>query len=466
MRKLSFRLTLLLGFLLVSLLLGAAAARALLVLEQFADQSRAGAAQAVQMTSDIQLLAERSVDLERSARQYLVLRDTALLERFAGIHAGARQVVERIQSVHVAPIEDAANGWRQAADDAAQGLAQLDGDAALGALARLGVHNAGLADAGRQWIDAQGANLLQALERNRHLLTLQVVVAISAALLIALAIAWWLVRPVSALEAAIGRLGVGHFEQAVVIRGPEDLQRLGERLDWLRQRLAELEADRVRVLRHVSHELKTPLAALREGIALLQDEVVGPLTANQQEVARILEQNARGLQRQIEDLLNYHATVFDAGHLRPTRVALRDLLMAVVEEQRLQAQSRRLHVTIEADRAQATLDADKLHVALGNLLSNAIIFSPEGGEIRLAAHAADGRVTIDCIDAGPGVAVADTERIFEPFVQGRQRPEWAPPGSGVGLSIVRELVAAQRGRVFLVPSSGGAHFRMELPDED
>ncbi len=69
MRKLSFRLTLLLGFLLVSLLLGAAAARALLVLEQFADQSRAGAAQAVQMTSDIQLLAERSVDLERSARQ-------------------------------------------------------------------------------------------------------------------------------------------------------------------------------------------------------------------------------------------------------------------------------------------------------------------------------------------------------------------------------------------------------------
>jgi two-component system sensor histidine kinase GlrK len=137
----------------------------------------------------------------------------------------------------------------------------------------------------------------------------------------------------------------------------------------------------------------------------------------------------------------------------------------VADTQRLQLQARALRVSISARRRQACLDPDKLSVALGNLLSNAIIFSVDGGEIRLLAAVVDELLVIDCIDAGPGVAEADAERIFEPFVQGRQRPESAPPGSGVGLSIVRELVAAQGGRVFLVKSERGAHFRMELTYE-
>lgn len=465
MPRLSFRLTLLLGFLLVALLLAVAALRGLLALEDFADESRAGAALAVQVTADIQLLAERSVDLERSARQYLVLRDAALRERFVAIHDETLPTLLRLHGVGVPEISQAAAAWEQGAGEAAAALRADGGEAALAALARLGPANAALADAGRQWIDRHNATLLQSLEASRTSLLAQVLGAIAAALLLGAAIGWWLLRPVSRLEAAIEQLGGGRFDTPIAIHGPVDLERLGRRLDWLRLRLAELEADRVRVLRHVSHELKTPLAALREGVALLQDQVVGPLTADQREVAGILEHNARALQRQIEDLLNYHATVFDAGRLQRRRVALRGLLDECVEAQRLQLQARGLRVTVDGGRQPALLDPDKLRVALGNLLSNAIAFSPDGGEIRLSARIADGVLMIDCVDAGPGVAPEDAERIFEPFVQGSRRPATAAAGSGVGLSIVRELVAAQGGRIYLVPEARGAHFRMELPHE-
>jgi two-component system sensor histidine kinase GlrK len=465
MRRLSFRLTLLLGFLLVALLLGAAALRGLLVLERFAAQSRNSAAMAVQVTADIHQLAERSIDMERSARQFLVLRDPALRERFATILGEAWPLLERLPQAEAPEIAAAASGWRTAAEAATSALQAGKGDATLAALAQLGSQNGLLADSGRQWIDGHNARLLRELENNRNILLVQVLSAIAAALAIGAALGWWLVRPVGRLEAAIEQLGASRFDQPIDIRGPVDLQRLGRRLDWLRLRLAELEADRVRVLRHVSHELKTPLAALREGVALLQEEVVGPLTVDQREVAGILEHNTRALQRQIEDLLNYHATVFDAGHLQRRRVVVREVLQAVVEEQRLQLQARSLQVRIDAGRQQVLLDPDKLRVALANLLSNAIVYSPPEKEIRLAATVADGVLAIDCIDAGPGVAEEDRERIFEPFVQGERRPAAGLPGSGVGLSIVRELIAAQGGRVCLVPSSQGAHFRMELPYE-
>lgn len=465
MRHLSFRLTLLIGFLLVATLLGAAALRGLLVLEGFAAQSRGGAALALQVTADIQQLAERSVDLERSARQFLVLGESALRERFQSILGDAGQMLDRLQQVDAAEFSPPLNAWREAADAAAQALQQGREGEVLAALARLAGENARLADSGRQWIDRHNARLLQELERNRVGLLAQVLSAIAAALAIAGAIGWWLVRPVARLEAAIEQLGEGRFASPISIRGPADLQRLGQRLDWLRLRLAELEADRARVLRHVSHELKTPLAALREGVALLQEQLLGPLTADQREVAGILEHNTRALQRQIEDLLAYHAAVFDAGCVQRRAVALRDLLQSAVDAQRLQWQARELRVSIDCGRLQAQLDPDKLQVALGNLLSNAIAYSPVGGEIRLAAAIAGDTLHIDCIDQGPGVSAADAERIFEPFFQGSRRPAANQAGSGVGLSIVRELVAAQGGRVFLVAAASGAHFSMELPHE-
>ena len=118
--------------------------------------------------------------------------------------------------------------------------------------------------------------------------------------------------------------------------------------------------------------------------------------------------------------------------------------------------------------AQAKVDGEKLQVVLDNLLSNAIDFSPDGGLIQLHATLAGNTLTIACIDQGPGIAAEDAQRIFEPFVQGGRAPPTPRQGSGVGLSIVRELMGAMGGRVQLVANAqqGGANFTIELPCDE
>lgn len=272
-----------------------------------------------------------------------------------------------------------------------------------------------------------------------------------------------LARPFQRLEGAIEALGENRAEGPIDIRGPTDVRSVGQRLEWLRQRLAELEADKARALRHVSHELKTPLAALREGVALLQDGVTGELTEGQREVAGILQQNTLALQRQIEALLGLNAAAFEAQRLRRRPTELLPLLQQLADAQRLQRQAQGITVRIEGEPVVVQADADRLGTAFANVLSNAIRFSPPGGTVgvRVAREAASVRIEIS--DQGPGIAEADLAHVFDPFYRGQRQPRGAVPGTGVGLSIVREYVLAHGGQVGLSSDAGGTVLRIELP---
>jgi len=217
------------------------------------------------------------------------------------------------------------------------------------------------------------------------------------------------------------------------------------------------------VLRHVSHELKTPLASLREGVSLLADGVLGRLTAEQREVSAILEHNTRALQERIEQLLHYNATQFDARRLELRATALLPLVRETVAELQLQTQARNIRIDIDGEAPLVQADAGKLRIALSNLLANAIGFSPAGDRIRIELARDGETVLIDCIDSGPGIATDELERIFEPFFQGSQPDQRSAKGSGLGLAIVREFITAHGGKVFALPAERGAHFRIELP---
>ncbi len=460
----SFRQILFAGFLLIAVVLGAAAVQGLRLLEGFAVESRVGAQTAIGLTTAAQQLAERTVDMERSARQYRVLEAPALKTRFLEQRRDAEKALSAFSRVAPSTLGGVADTWRTAARQAEAALERPGGDAELrDALGRMHALNDRLSVEARRWVSRQNAALLNALETNRLRLAWQVTLAVGVAATLAAMFGWLLARPVKQIERGIEQLGDCRLEQAIEVSGPVDLRQVGQRLDWLRQRLTELEADRVRMLRHVSHELKTPLAALREGVALLTDEVAGPLVPAQREVVDILNDNVHVLQGRIEDLLGFNAAVFDARRLHREDIRLRDLLSRIVESQRLQAQSHNVSIVLDAAPVFVDVDAEKLAVAVGNLLANAISFSPPGSVVTLRATRAGEYVHIDCEDRGPGVAIEDAGRIFDPFFQGRRQPEKARDGSGVGLSIVREYIQAHGGRVSLVSGEGGAHFRIELP---
>ena len=467
MIRISFRQGMLAGFAIIVLLLGGVALRSWMLVETLVEQNRRSSEQAILLTATIQELAERGIDIERSARQYLVLEDPLFRQRFDEHLNQSLALVDRLDSLGAEPLSPLLGGWRMVAAALRGGLDRhLGKDALAPFLTRLMELNDLLKLAGQRWMESQNARLLGELEAHRLQLGGQILLALGGSLLVALAMGWWLVRPLRQLEQAIGLLGANRFDETVRVGGPDDLCQLGRRLDWLRQRLADLEADRERALRHVSHELKTPLTALKEGVALLREEVPGPLGENQREVVDILQHNVKGLQRQIESLLSLNGAAFEAKKLHLASGDPHKVLASAVKRRELHAQSRQVRVIVDAPASgSALIDADKLAVALDNLLSNAIDFSPEGGEVRLVLARHEGVLRFECIDQGPGVAPEDRQRIFEPFIQGKREAPMPRQGSGVGLSIVRELVRAMGGAVAAMPSEKGGHFVVEIPDE-
>src|SRR4029077_19389347 len=131
---------------------------------------------------------------------------------------------------------------------------------------------------------------------------------VGIAIALAIVFATLIARPIRQLDLAIRQMGSADFTHAIKVTGPQDLRYVGQRLEWLRSRLSDLEQQQARFLRHVSHELKTPLTAVREGAELLRDDVGGELTPEQREIVRIVRQNTLSLQKLIEDLLTYHQT--------------------------------------------------------------------------------------------------------------------------------------------------------------
>lgn len=470
--KLSFRQLLLGVFLLIAVLLSAASLHALWTLDRLAAHSRDSGRHALALTEHTQQLAERSVAMSRSARQYLVLDDPAFLKRYAETWRAAQVSLDAVAAALPYTPEALFARWRAAGAQAWELLQtpprprsaarqqELDN-----VLAPLPAVNQQLELEVKQEVERRNGELLAELDQRRAVLKAQVIASILLAALLAGGFGLWLSRPLEQIEQAIDTLGENRYDQPIAVRGPSDLQRVGQQLNWLRQRLAELEADKARFLRHISHELKTPLAALREGVALLEDGVAGALSPDQREIAAILNQNTAALQSQIEALLRYNAAAFDAQHLQLQVVDVNHLLAHAIDSQRLQWQAARLTVVAEGAARPISADADKLVTAIGNLLSNAVRFSPANGLISFRLGELDGKLLLECRDQGPGVAAEDAARIFEPFYQGQRQPPGARRGNGIGLSIVHDYVAAHGGTLKLLPSTQGAHFRIELPYE-
>ncbi len=297
----------------------------------------------------------------------------------------------------------------------------------------------------------------------------QILSMVPAAILMIAGYIYLLMRPIQDLDKAITRLGQGKLAQRIRISGPRDIEQLGRQLDWLRTRLIELEDQKTRFFQHVSHELKTPLTALREGSDLLNDEIIGKLNDEQRQVAAILRQSSITLEKLIQDLLTYSQSLTGRSLERKTAmdisdIALPKLVDEVIEVHKLAMAGKGIVVTRDFRDAIIQGDSTKLRVVIDNLVSNAIKYSPSGSAIRVEVSADSNEATVDVIDAGAGIPAIERERVFEPFFRGTSGA--STKGTGLGLAIASDLADMHGGRITLMPAAPGtlgAHFRVTLP---
>ncbi len=468
----SFSALLLAGFALVTLPLLLGMGYTAYAQQQLAARSGRALALTLQVTRGTRQLAGDLAGLQRAAGQYYVLQDPQLRGGMREAHAALARTLARLRTLPFAPPEQVRLA-RLAREEAAL-YARLDAgpgnglrrfDAFAPRFDALGVDAERLERAGRDLVDQQASALRARARTLRAVLAVQAAIAAALSLLLAGVLSWLLGRPVRQIEHAIGRLGAGDLQPQAPVRGPSDLVLLGEQVDWLRLRLRELDEQKQRFLRHVSHELKTPLASLREGVALLDDEVGGPLSAQQREIIAIMRGNARDLQQRIENLIGYSRAQRGLDPLLSDQVELGALLDAIVRRNDLALRARHLRVLRSGSAPALHGDRGKLDALFENLLVNALRFSPDGGVIRVELATESGALRVRVRDEGPGVAEADRARLFEPFFQGIRQPDRAAPGSGLGLAIAREFARLHGGDIALCDDtvSTGACFEVRLP---
>ncbi len=464
----SFLKLLLLGFVVVSAPLVVALINAALSVQRLAGMSESVVDQAAQSARGSRLLMEQVLSMERVVRQYVILDDAGLLDDYEKVRASFKRTTSELSLL---PLDDLQLAEVNRTIDKEQALYELlerrPGEAAerrqlvegyvdLSGLAKGVLSESGLL------IDREIGRMREAAALAQRSLLVQLLAAFPLGLAIAAVFAFLIARPIRQLDRAIRRLGAADFTAGVRVQGPTDLEFLGERLDWLRVRLAALEEQKTRFLRHVSHELKTPLTALREGSDLLADGAAGPVTAAQREIVAILQSNSAHLQRLIEDLLNYQRAVASDGHLAVARVDLADIARAVIETHKLDAARRSVTLALHALPAIALVDQEKLRVVIDNLVSNAIKFSPEGETVRVVVRPDEPGVVIEVSDQGVGVAPEDRDKVFDWFFQGARPSSGRVKGSGLGLAIARELVQAHGGTIAVGDGPGG-RFRVVVP---
>ncbi|HEC06833.1 MAG TPA: HAMP domain-containing protein, partial [Thiolapillus brandeum] len=376
----------LLGFILVAVPLTLGLINTQLQVDHLATRMQKAVLTSAQAVESGRLIATQALNMERSALQYLVLKDTNIRNRYEEQRKSFVREIRRLLDLpldealstrlqklqeHEARLHQRLQQDNEASDS---GKEQLDENEQLSMLA------APIPFDVTALITAESRRVNEQISAVRRLLLWQAAALIPLALLIAVVFSLLVSRPLRHLGGAIRQLGAGEFNAPIQVRGPQDIRELGEQLDWLRQQLAALNEQKMQFLHHVSHELKTPLTTIREGAGLLQDGITGELTAEQQEVVQILHDNSLQLQSHVERLLDFNLALSQEHPPEQKRVELSALVEAAVDNRQLALQSRHIKVHMQLVPVSVTGDARQLRSVIDNLLSNAIKFSPAGGE--------------------------------------------------------------------------------------
>ena len=314
--------------------------------------------------------------------------------------------------------------------------------------------------------DGPGASLMTqqaVLARLNRGVILSGLLAGALGLVLALVLAYTLIRPVRAMTLAAQQLSQGDLSHRVDVRGDDELATLGHAFNQMADSLQQAEEARRAMTADIAHELRTPLAVQRANLEALQDGVY-PLTA--ENLASVIEQNHL-LTRLVDDLRTL--ALADAGQIVLERTAtdFSSLVGRVVERFQPQASSQQIRLLfIPPANPIPVLTADpiRLEQVLTNLISNALRYTPPDGQIELSIATADGSVRLSVHDSGPGIPEQSLPYLFERFYRVDKSRARLEGGTGLGLAIARQLARLHGGDLTATNhASGGALFTLILP---
>lgn len=423
-------------------------------LQNVIDSQRQFIRNSLTITRDLRDVVDGVNQLQRAAGQYHLLKDVELASSLRGSYQDLHARLAGLGLLLSAPAPQAALTAVSSLNDSLYRKLQpgrfLGGqafDALRDDFDTLHAAARELQTRGDNYVQVQLHVLENEMLAARRRLLLLTLALIPLTLVLAAIFSWIINRPIRQLKTAIHQLGREDLSPLPSITGPQDIVELRNEIDWLRQRLGDIERQKTRFLQHVSHELKTPLASLREGVGLLSEGVAGPMTERQRSIVEIMDHSSRELQRRIEDLIRYSGMMREVGISTITPLNLSDVLDAVVLRHRLAIEARNLEIDRQLALPNVYADRERMETLLDNLLSNAVKFSPMRGRILIEGWLTEGVCHLQICDQGPGIPKNERTRIFEPFVQGAHQPDTAVKGSGLGLSIVHEILRTLGGSI-------------------
>jgi two-component system sensor histidine kinase GlrK len=412
-----------------------------------------------------QAMTNVALEMERSYRQYCVLDDATLATLYQGQRKRYAQMLEAHQGV--LPDNQLYSALRQSLNDLAEIQCKNSGPdvAASAHLETFATKNAEMVQATRAVVFSRGQQLQQEIAERGQFFGWQALVLFLLSFALVMIFTRMIIGPVKGIERMINLLGEGHSLGNTVLfkGGPRELRSVGQRIVWLSERLSWLESQRHEFLRHISHELKTPLASMREGTELLADQVVGPLTNDQKEVVEILDNSSRHLQKLIEQLLDYNRKLADVP-VELEKVEIKPLMDVIIAAHSLPARAKMMRTECHFSPQACLAEPMLLASVLDNLYSNAVHYGSESGTIYLRSAQVGNTLHIDVGNTGDPIPSAEREMIFEPFYQGSHQRKGAVKGSGLGLSIAQDCIRRMQGELHLIDDETvDVCFRIELP---
>ena len=420
-------------------------------------------ARAMRAASD---LIEQTTAMERNARQYLVLEDSELLVIYSGRREKFLDTSDSLIQMDINPeINTEIGRLRNEENHIFELLSRSRKDDNLtSTYSALLDHAYLILYEIDEWIDSQVSEQRLQTNQTRRLLTYEILLLLFIALLMAGLFTILITRPLRQIDHAINRLGSGRYDSPVQIHGPRDLRDLGQRLNWLRNRLKDLEQQRTFFMHHVSHELKTPLSAILEGTSLLGEGVVGRFTDDQKDIINILHKNCLRLQELIENLLRYNVESPALVKPMPHPVKFEEVINRVLSDHRLAIKTGQIRIVRQIEKVTIYSDLEQVRVVLDNLISNAIKYTPQNGKIQISLKRETETAVLEISDNGPGIPPEERSEVFKPYYQGQQPADKQfLKGTGLGLAITREYVELNGGKIEVLDGWHGACIRVQLP---